>query len=72
MSEHPKSTFSLVYDYVVLIVVQSLSCVLLFATPRTVAQQAPLSIGFPTQKYWSELPFPAPAWHIKRLAMLTL
>ena len=31
-----------------------------FATPWTVAYQAPLSMGFPRQKYWSELPFPSP------------
>ena len=30
------------------------------ATPWTVALQAPLSMGFPRQKYWSELPFPSP------------
>ena len=32
----------------------------LFATPGTAARQAPLSIGFPRQKYWSGLPFPSP------------
>ena len=37
-----------------------LSRVQLFATPWTVACQAPLSIGFPRQKYWSGLPFPSP------------
>ena len=31
-----------------------------FATPWTVACQAPLSIGFPRQEYWSGLPFPSP------------
>ena len=36
------------------------SCVRLFATPWTVACQAPLSMGFPKQEYWSGLPFPAP------------
>ena len=30
------------------------------ATPWTVAHQAPLSMGFPRQEYWSELPFPSP------------
>ena len=30
-----------------------------FATPRTVARQAPLSIEFPRQEYWSGLPFPS-------------
>ena len=32
----------------------------LFVTPRTVAHQAPLSMGFSTQEYWSGLPFPTP------------
>ena len=40
--------------------VKSLSCVWLFATPWTVAYQAPLSMGFSRQEYWSGLPFPSP------------
>ena len=32
----------------------------LFATPGTVAHQAPLSMGFSRQEYWSGLPFPSP------------
>ena len=28
-----------------------------FATPRTVALQAPLSMGFPRQEYWNGLPW---------------
>ena len=32
----------------------------LFATPWTVAYQAPLSMGFSRQEYWSGLPFPSP------------
>ena len=28
--------------------------------PLTVACQAPLSMGFPKQEYWSGLPFPSP------------
>ena len=31
-----------------------------FATPWTVAHQAPLSMGFSRQEYWSGLPCPAP------------
>ena len=31
-----------------------------FATPWTVFRQAPLSIGFSRQEYWSGLPFPPP------------
>ena len=30
------------------------------ATPRTVACQTPLSMGFLRQEYWSRLPFPPP------------
>ena len=30
------------------------------ATPWTVAHQAPLSVGFPRQEYWSGLLFPPP------------
>ena len=40
--------------------VKSLSCVWLFATPWTVAYQAPPSMGFSRQEYWSGLPFPSP------------
>ena len=40
--------------------VKSLSCVRFFATPRTVAYQAPLSMRFSRQEYYSELPFPSP------------
>ena len=37
---------------------QLLSHVCLFVTPQTVACQASLSVGFPSQAYWSGLPFP--------------
>ena len=37
-----------------------LSPVRLFATPWTVALQAPLSMGFSRQESWSGLPFPSP------------
>ena len=40
--------------------VKSLSRVQLFATLWTVAPQAPLSMGFSRQEYWSGLPFPSP------------
>ena len=32
----------------------------IFATPWTIAPQAPLSVGLPRQEYWSGLPFPSP------------
>ena len=40
--------------------VMLLSRVQLFATPWTVAYQAPLSMGFPRQEYWSGLAFSSP------------
>ena len=40
--------------------VKSFSCVRLFVTPWTVAYQAPWSVGFSRQEYWSGLPFPFP------------
>ena len=40
--------------------VKSLSRVRLFETPRTAAHQAPPSMGFSRQEYWSGLPFPSP------------
>ena len=36
-----------------------LSCVTLFVTQFTVSHQAPLSVEFPRQEYWSEVPFPS-------------
>ena len=40
--------------------VQLLSHVWLFVAPWTIACQAPLSVGFSRQEYWSGLPFPSP------------
>ena len=40
--------------------VKSLGRVRLFATPWTVAHQAPPSMEFSRQEYWSGLPFPSP------------
>ena len=42
--------------------VKSLCCVRLFATPWTAAYQAPLSLGFSRQEYWSGVPLPSPKW----------
>ena len=42
--------------------VKSLSRVWLFATPWTVAYQAPPSMEFSRQAYWSGLPFPSPTF----------
>ena len=40
--------------------VKSLSHVRLVETSWTVAYQAPPSMGFPRQEYWSGLPLPSP------------
>ena len=39
--------------------VKSLSCVWLFTTPWTAAYQAPPSMGFSSQEYWSGVPLPS-------------
>ena len=46
--------------YKVKVKVESLSHVQLFVTAWTVAHQAPLSMGFSRQEYWSGLPSPSP------------
>ena len=45
---------------IVCLVALSLSRVWFFATPCTVAHQAPLSMEFSRQEYWSGLPLPSP------------
>ena len=59
---------------------KSLSHVWLLLTPWTVACQAPLSMGFSRQEYWSGLPFPSPQYSIlmhiymefRKMVMITL
>ena len=43
-----------------LLLLSRFSRVRLCATPQTAAHQAPLSLGFSRQEYWSGLPFPSP------------
>ena len=43
-----------------LLLLSHFSRVQLFTTPWTVAHQAPLSMDFSRQEYWSGLPFPSP------------
>ena len=45
--------------------VKSRSCVWLFATPWTAAYQAPPSMGFSRQEYWSGVPLPSPKLRAK-------
>ena len=46
--------------YTMRVKMKLLSCVWLFVTSWTVAYQAPPSMGFSRQEYWSGLPFPSP------------
>ena len=65
-----RNKFLLTKCSLVLFVLKSLSCVWLFATPWTVAYQAPPSMGFSRQEYCSGLPFPSPGlvYKVKMLA----
>ena len=54
-----KKIWNTTTTYLLKVKVKSLSCVRLFATPWTVAHQAPPSMGFSRQEYWSGLPFPS-------------
>ena len=47
-------------DFNASIVAEGLSRAWLFVIPWTVARQAPQSIGFTRQEYWSGLPIPFP------------
>ena len=53
-------------------VAQSLSCVRLLATPWTAAYQAPPTIGFPRQEYWSGVPLPSPSPKVSALKTFRL
>ena len=46
--------------------VKSLSCVRLLATPWTAAYQAPLSVRFFRQEYWSGVPLPSPTGAVEK------
>ena len=51
---------SVCLNQVLCVCAQSLSCVRVFSTSWRVARQAPVSMRFPRQEYWSGLPFPSP------------
>ena len=51
--------------------VKSLSPVRLLATPWTAAHQAPPSMGFSRQEYWSGVPLPSPIFYVKIYIFLT-
>ena len=47
-------------DMLLLLLLSCFCRVRLCATTQTAAHQAPPSLGFSRQEYWSELPFPSP------------
>jgi len=51
--------------------VKSLSRVRLFATPSTAAYQAPPSMGFSRQEYWSGVPLASPKGKFKVMSIVT-
>ena len=56
-----KIIFLCIYGPYACVCAQSLqSRVRLFSTLWTIARQAPLSLGFSREEYWSRLPFPSP------------
>ena len=52
--------------------VKLLSHVRLSATPWTAAHQAPPSMGFSRQEYWSGLPLPSPLFHSKDIYLFEI
>ena len=63
-TEIKQNQLGLICERALLLTLAGAVCVLsgvrLFATPWTVAHQAPLSMKFSRQEYWSGLPFPPP------------
>ena len=56
-SSHTGNSWRVLFTCCCLIAKSSMT---LLETPRTVARQSPLFMGFPRQEYWSGLPFPFP------------
>ena len=58
-------SFSNAWKWKVKVKLKSLRCVRLFSTPWTAAYQAPPSMAFSTQEYWSGVPLPSSMiwWH---------
>ena len=51
---------AIAFSIICLLLISCFSHVWLFATPWTLAHQAPLSIGFSRREYWRELPYSIP------------
>ena len=55
-----KAMYQIANKKLLLLLLRCFSRVRLCATPQTAAHQAPPSLGFSRQEYWSALPFPSP------------
>ena len=70
---HPRLFFKVkVLVTLLLLLLSDFSHVRLCATPQMAAHQAPLSLGFSSQEYWSGLPFPSPRHATSLQLCLTL
>ena len=70
-TEPPKKPFRDAATMLLLLLLLScFSHVQLCATPWTAAYQAPPSVGFSRQKYWSGVPLPSPVFQYRLLQML--
>ena len=57
---------SFLQSLLLLLLLSHFGCVRLCATPQMAVHQAPLSLGFSRQEYWSGLPFPPPVHESER------
>ena len=57
---------SFLWTLLLLLLLSHVSCVRVLATPWTAAHQAPLSMGFSRQEYWSGVPLPSPLWTLAK------
>ena len=61
---------SLTHAAQLLLLLSHFSCIQLFSTPWTAAHQAPPSMGFSRQEYWSGVPLPSLAVQLTHVYFL--
>ena len=62
----------LILPTTLLLLLSRFSHVRLCVTPWTAAYQAPPSMGFSRQEYWSGLPLPSPKWDLTKLKSFSI
>ena len=60
ISQTEKDKHCVISPTLLLLLLSRFSRVRICATPQTAAHQAPLSMGFSRQEYWSGVPLPSP------------